>query len=129
MNIWHRCLQDLCSILCAHLQAGRAPSLAVLNEQQLTAICLMQQADHLHDLAKRCEVADIFSLGKSVKGVEMWGLELSNRTALNEPRPHFKYIANMHGDEPSGRCAAVPPCEGTDCLSLLARPHSLLQLQ
>ena len=44
------------------------------------------------------------SIGKSSKGVDLWGLEISHAPGKDEKRPNFKYIANMHGDEPSGRC-------------------------
>jgi hypothetical protein len=43
------------------------------------------------------------SIGKSGKGVELWALEISDKPGVVEAEPNFKYIANMHGDEPSGR--------------------------
>ncbi|KAI8473599.1 MAG: hypothetical protein J3K34DRAFT_518884 [Monoraphidium minutum] len=51
----------------------------------------------------RCSsIARGFSIGKSANGIDMWGVELSEDFST-AGRPNFKYIANMHGDEPSGR--------------------------
>lgn len=47
------------------------------------------------------------SVGKSVMGQHLWVLEISDKPGQQEPEPNFKYIANMHGDEPSGRCECV----------------------
>lgn len=44
-----------------------------------------------------------FSIGKSVNGEDLWVLEISNNPGKEEPKPNFKYIANMHGDETGGR--------------------------
>lgn len=43
------------------------------------------------------------SIGKSVNGVHIWVVEISDKAGKAEPEPNFRYIANMHGDEPSGR--------------------------
>jgi hypothetical protein len=43
------------------------------------------------------------SLGQSAGGRDLWALEISDKPGANEAEPNFKYIANMHGDEPSGR--------------------------
>lgn len=45
------------------------------------------------------------SVGSSVKGVPLWFLEISDHPGVDEPEPNFKYIANMHGNEISGRWA------------------------
>lgn len=33
----------------------------------------------------------------------MWVLEISNNPGVEEQKPNFKYVANMHGDETNGR--------------------------
>jgi carboxypeptidase D len=45
----------------------------------------------------------MFSVGKSKKGSELWALEISSSPGKEEAKPNFKYVANMHGDEPAGR--------------------------
>ncbi len=55
--------------------------------------------------AERCSaISRLFSVGKSVEGRDLWALEISSRPGLEQAKPSFKYVANMHGDEPSGRC-------------------------
>ena len=43
------------------------------------------------------------SIGKSAQGRDIWALEISDAPGTLEPEPAFKYVGNMHGDEPSGR--------------------------
>ena len=38
-----------------------------------------------------------------MKGAPLYALEISDHAGELEPEPYFRYIANMHGDEPSGR--------------------------
>lgn len=49
----------------------------------------------------------LFSIGKSVQGREMWVIHFFGKSASTTdsglPKPAFKYIANMHGDEVVGR--------------------------
>ena len=60
----------------------------------------------MHNLAKRCSaVVRIESVGKSVEGRDLWALELSDLSRSHLARPAFRYVGNMHGDEPSGRQA------------------------
>eukprot|EP00268_Persea_americana_P056242 TRINITY_DN6615_c0_g1_i9.p1 TRINITY_DN6615_c0_g1~~TRINITY_DN6615_c0_g1_i9.p1 ORF type:complete len:273 (+),score=47.55 TRINITY_DN6615_c0_g1_i9:509-1327(+) len=43
------------------------------------------------------------SIGKSVKGIPLWVIEISDKPGKEEPEPAFKFIGNVHGDEPVGR--------------------------
>ncbi|KAI3760839.1 hypothetical protein L1987_51238 [Smallanthus sonchifolius] len=52
----------------------------------------------------RCSrISRIYSIGKSVFGVPLWVLEISNKPGKEEAKPAFKFIGNVHGDEPVGR--------------------------
>ncbi|XP_023728257.1 carboxypeptidase SOL1 [Lactuca sativa] len=52
----------------------------------------------------RCgRISRIYSIGKSVLGVPLWVLEISNNPGKEEAKPAFKFIGNVHGDEPVGR--------------------------
>ena len=43
------------------------------------------------------------SLGRSVKGTQLYALEISDQPSVDEAEPYWVYIANMHGNEISGR--------------------------
>jgi hypothetical protein len=49
------------------------------------------------------EITKLFSIGKSVKGRDLWVMKISKDAKTDDSRPEFKYIANMHGDEIVGR--------------------------
>ncbi|KAL2471684.1 carboxypeptidase D [Abeliophyllum distichum] len=52
----------------------------------------------------RCNnISRIYSIGKSVLGVPLWVMEISDRPGEKEAEPAFKFIGNVHGDEPVGR--------------------------
>mmetsp|Transcript_13646 Transcript_13646/g.18709 ORF Transcript_13646/g.18709 Transcript_13646/m.18709 type:complete len:521 (+) Transcript_13646:108-1670(+) len=49
-------------------------------------------------------ISRFFSIGKSVQGRDLWVLEISDSPGEEQAgEPNFKYVANMHGDEPLGR--------------------------
>ncbi len=53
--------------------------------------------------AKFPQIAQMTSIGKSVKGRDLWTVKISKNVRTRDSRPEFKYIANMHGDEIVGR--------------------------
>ncbi|GLU06946.1 hypothetical protein SLE2022_239290 [Rubroshorea leprosula] len=53
---------------------------------------------------QRCSnISRIYSIGTSVKGVPLWVIEISDRPGEEEAEPAFKFVGNVHGDEPVGR--------------------------
>ena len=62
------------------------------------------QETQLHAYVKRCgAISRLESVGQSADGAQLWVLTLGSDLAAEKARPAFRYIANMHGDEPSGR--------------------------
>ncbi|XP_024542018.1 carboxypeptidase SOL1 [Selaginella moellendorffii] len=60
--------------------------------------------DWLKDFSVRCgRIARLNSIGTSVQGRDLWVLELSDMPGQAEAEPGFKFVGNMHGDEPVGR--------------------------
>lgn len=52
----------------------------------------------------RCgHISRTYSIGRSFLGVPLWVMEISNNPGKEEAKPAFKYIGNVHGDEPVGR--------------------------
>ncbi len=45
----------------------------------------------------------LFSIGKSIKGKDLWVVKISDNVETDETEPEFKYISSMHGDEITGR--------------------------
>ncbi|XP_057490376.1 carboxypeptidase SOL1 isoform X2 [Actinidia eriantha] len=53
---------------------------------------------------QRCaNISRIYSIGKSVWGVPLWVMEISDKPGEEEAEPAFKFVGNVHGDEPVGR--------------------------
>ncbi|KIY98129.1 Carboxypeptidase D [Monoraphidium neglectum] len=70
----------------------------------LTILPSPAQASWAKEFVTRCgSIAMLHSVGKSARGTKLWVLEISDRPGVEEPEPNFRYVANMHGDEISGR--------------------------
>jgi carboxypeptidase D len=58
----------------------------------------------LKNFTQRCHhISRLYSIGNSTLGVPLWALEISDKPGVLEPKPAFKYVGNIHGDEPLGR--------------------------
>jgi hypothetical protein len=53
--------------------------------------------------AKNPGIIKVTSIGKSVKGKDLWMVKISDNVNSDEMEPEFKYISSMHGDEITGR--------------------------
>ena len=61
----------------------------------------------MHNFTARCGISRVFSIGRSALGTDLLAMEISNHPGLDEAKPAFKYVGNMHGDEPTGRSAII----------------------
>jgi hypothetical protein len=53
--------------------------------------------------SKYPRIMKLVSIGKSVKGKDLWVMKISDNVETDEVEPEFKYISSMHGDEITGR--------------------------
>ena len=44
-------------------------------------------------------ICQLFSVGQSVQGRELWCMRITDNIGVEEFEPEFKYVGNMHGDE------------------------------
>ncbi len=47
-------------------------------------------------------LCQVFSIGQSVQGRDLWVIKISDNVNIDEDEPEFKYVSTMHGDEPVG---------------------------
>ncbi|EER89180.1 hypothetical protein BDA96_10G039200 [Sorghum bicolor] len=58
----------------------------------------------VHAFGSRCSnISRVYSIGKSVNHFPLWVIEISDKPRQREAEPAFKFIGNVHGDEPVGR--------------------------
>ncbi|KAH7657376.1 Metallocarboxypeptidase D protein [Dioscorea alata] len=58
----------------------------------------------IKEFGRRCSnISRVYSIGKSVNSVPLWVIEISDKPGKDEAGPSFKFIGNVHGDEPVGR--------------------------
>lgn len=59
---------------------------------------------HMKNFSQRCSaISKLHLIGYSVRKFPLYVLEISSRPGVEEAKPNFKYIANMHGTETGGR--------------------------
>ena len=87
------------------------------------------QAQQLRLIAGRCgpDIARVVPWGTSGKGLELLGLELYAGPANEAERPLFKYVGNVHGDEPSGRQLLLALAEHL-CMAHAGKVPAVLRL-
>jgi hypothetical protein len=49
------------------------------------------------------DITNLFSIGKTVEGRDLWVMKISDNAKEDEVEPEFKYISSMHGNEITGR--------------------------
>jgi len=84
----------------------RAASLTISNKSLAASYPSPEQVNQeLVNINKAYpQITQLSSIGKSAKGRDLAVMKISSNPGLrNDPRPEFKFIANMHGDEIVGR--------------------------
>jgi hypothetical protein len=96
-------------------------------EVMLSYPSFAQLETKLKDLAaKYPEHAQLISVGKSVRGKDLYFLKISKNAAVDAHLPEFKYISTMHGDEVTGRELMVSLSE--ELLSKYGQDASITEL-
>ncbi|XP_042005946.1 carboxypeptidase SOL1-like [Salvia splendens] len=58
----------------------------------------------MQEFNSRCpNISRIYSIGKSVLGVPLLAMEISDTPGTIDAEPSFKFVGNVHGNEPVGR--------------------------
>eukprot|EP00850_Spirogloea_muscicola_P009169 SM000051S17529 [mRNA] locus=s51:49125:54313:- [translate_table: standard] len=91
-------------VACLHVAAGVVGAASGTEVIQPFYHSNQQLEAYLLDFSRRCgHISRVYSIGESSLGVPMWAVEISDKPNEPEAEPAFKYVANMHGDEPVGR--------------------------
>ncbi len=57
------------------------------------------------------DITELFSIGQTVDGRELWVLRITDNPDVEEDEPEFKYISTMHGNEPVGTEMLLELCD------------------
>ncbi|MBL7032864.1 MAG: hypothetical protein ISR91_01855 [Candidatus Delongbacteria bacterium] len=63
----------------------------------------------LHDTFP--DITQLFSIGQTVQGRELWVLQITDNPTIEENEPEFKYISTIHGNEPVGTELLLELCD------------------
>ncbi|KAL6786083.1 hypothetical protein ACKKBG_A01330 [Auxenochlorella protothecoides x Auxenochlorella symbiontica] len=67
---------------------------------------------YLQDYQRRCrDIAKLHVIGTSVQGRQLLALELAASPGSTNALPHFRYVGNLHGNEPTGRVLTLALAE------------------